>query len=228
MKKLLIRFLTIIIYLVALLWLTEFKLWVLLDIKTILMSVFGTALLTLSGFKKGMPLEDLKASAGWNAMLTAYLTTFILLFSRLSGPQNTDRLLYDVAMNCRPLLYGLIINILLRGDAMKSNVNTADQREGLKKGTEVEPYNEDEYKKMLHSEGLTEREIEIAYRILQGLSNREIGEKLFISESTVKKHTSNFYKKLGISNREQLKQYIKAIHTYPAGRNASVDIDRQK
>jgi DNA-binding CsgD family transcriptional regulator len=194
---------------VTLLWLTEFQLWVLLDIKTVLMSVFGTALLTLSGFKKGMSMEEMKASAGWNAMLTAYLTTFILLFSRLSGPQNTDRLLYDVAMNCRPLLYGLIINILLRGDGMKSNDNAADQREDLNKDTELEPYNEDSCKKMLQGEGLTEREIEIAYGILQGLLNREIGEKLFISESTVKKHTSNFYKKLGISNREQLKQYIK-------------------
>jgi DNA-binding CsgD family transcriptional regulator len=209
MKKLLIRFLTIIIYLVALLWLTEFKLWVLLDIKTILMSIFGTVLLTLSGYKKGMPMEDLKASAGWNAMLTAYLTTFILLFSRLSGSQNTDRLLYDVAMNCRPLLYGLIINILLRGDERKSNINASDQQEFVNEDSEKKPYHEDSYKIMLQKEGLTERETEIACDIIQGLSNREIGEKLFISESTVKKHTSNLYKKLGINNREQLKQYIK-------------------
>jgi DNA-binding CsgD family transcriptional regulator len=173
------------------------------------MSIFGTVLLTLSGYKKGMPMEDLKASAGWNAMLTAYLTTFILLFSRLSGPQNTDRLLYDVAMNCRPLLYGLIINILLRGDVGKSKINEADQQEFLIEDEEKKLYNEDNYKKMLQNEGLTEREIEIACNIIQGQSNREIGEKLFISESTVKKHTSNFYKKLGISNREQLKQYIK-------------------
>ena len=209
MKKLLIRFLTIIIYLVILLGLTEFNLWALLDVKTILMSIIGTVLLTLSGYKKGMLIEDLKASAGWNAMLTAYLTTFVLLFSRLSGPQNTDRLLYDVAMNCRPLLYGLIINILLRGDEAKSNIHATSQQEILKENTEQSTYNEDNCKRILSQEGLTEREIEIACDIIQGQSNREIGEKLFISESTVKKHSSNFYKKLGINNREQLKQYIK-------------------
>ena len=209
MKKLLIRFLTIMIYLVAMLWLTEFKFLVLLDIKTMLMVVFGTMLLTLTSYKKGMSVEVLKVSAGWNAMLTAYLTTFILLFSRLSGSQNTDRLLHDVAMNCRPLLYGLIINILLQGNTMKGHVNTAGQEGVLKEDMEQDPYNEDRCKKMLHREGLTEREIEIAYDIIQGQSNREIGEKLFISESTVKKHTSNLYKKLNIKNREQLKQYIK-------------------
>ncbi len=91
MKKLLIRFLTILIYLVALLWLSELKLWVLLDLKTILIVIFGTVLLTVTSFKKGMPVENLKTAAGWNAMLTSYLATFFLLFSRLSGSQNTDQ-----------------------------------------------------------------------------------------------------------------------------------------
>ncbi len=57
--------------------------------------------------------------------------------------------------------------------------------------------------------GLTTREIEIVKLVLGGLSNREIGEQLYIAESTVKKHMSNIFEKLGVKNREQLKQMFK-------------------
>ncbi len=51
---------------------------------------------------------------------------------------------------------------------------------------------------------LTRQEKIIAEMIKQGLSNREIGEELYISESTVKKHVSNIFAKLGISSRKEL------------------------
>ena len=38
----------------------------------------------------------------------------------------------------------------------------------------------------------------------QGLSNAEIGEKLFITAGTAKVHLSNIYRKLGVANRAQL------------------------
>jgi DNA-binding CsgD family transcriptional regulator len=197
------------IYLVALLWLADFKLWVLLDLKTIVMVIFGTALLTMSVYKRGVSLEELKIPASWNAMLTAYLTTFVLLFSRLSGAKDTEQLLYDVAMNCRPLLYGLVINILLRGDFLKDNTGELQKVGPIVADITNIPSDEERLRTLLLAEGLTDREIEIVFDIYRDLSNKEIGDKLFITESTVKKHTSNFYKKLNINNREQLKQYIK-------------------
>ncbi len=51
---------------------------------------------------------------------------------------------------------------------------------------------------------LTEREKEVLKLILKGLKNKEIGEKLFISEQTVKTHINNIFKKLGVKNRAQL------------------------
>jgi len=39
--------------------------------------------------------------------------------------------------------------------------------------------------------------------VAEGLSNREIGEKLYITRGTVKAHTSNIYSKLGVSSRTQ-------------------------
>lgn len=47
---------------------------------------------------------------------------------------------------------------------------------------------------------LTEREIEILKLIAEGLSNKEIGEKLFISHRTVDTHRTNLMRKLEVSN----------------------------
>ncbi|OOM05939.1 LuxR C-terminal-related transcriptional regulator [Clostridium saccharobutylicum] len=51
------------------------------------------------------------------------------------------------------------------------------------------------------SEVLSPREIEVLESLIAGLSNKEIGEKLFISISTVKTHIINIYSKLGVKNR---------------------------
>jgi two-component system, NarL family, nitrate/nitrite response regulator NarL len=52
--------------------------------------------------------------------------------------------------------------------------------------------------------GLTSRELEIISAILFGSSNREIANKLSISEETVKRHLSNIFGKLGVSSRLEL------------------------
>jgi DNA-binding NarL/FixJ family response regulator len=48
---------------------------------------------------------------------------------------------------------------------------------------------------------LTEREREIGSLIAEGLANKEIAEKLFISLGTVKNYVTNVYNKLGVANR---------------------------
>lgn len=51
---------------------------------------------------------------------------------------------------------------------------------------------------------LAKREREIAFHICQGYRNKEIAQKLHISEQTVKSHCCRIYKKLGVSDRLQL------------------------
>jgi DNA-binding CsgD family transcriptional regulator len=51
--------------------------------------------------------------------------------------------------------------------------------------------------------GITPRELEILELIAQGMSNREIAEKLFVSENTVKTHSSRVFDKLGAKRRTQ-------------------------
>lgn len=62
--------------------------------------------------------------------------------------------------------------------------------------------------------GLTQREQEVLTLLVQGLSNREIGEKLFISEGTVKTHIHNIYQKAGVSSRLQLMKVL-SDHSAP-------------
>ncbi len=54
---------------------------------------------------------------------------------------------------------------------------------------------------------LTEREIEILKLIAEGLSNKEIGEKLYISHRTVDTHRTNLMKKLEVNNIAGLIRY---------------------
>jgi len=63
---------------------------------------------------------------------------------------------------------------------------------------------------------LTNRELEILSFLEQGLQNKEIADRIFISPETVKKHTSNIYRKLDSHNRQQalVKAYRLGILTH--------------
>ncbi|HCJ11384.1 MAG TPA: DNA-binding response regulator [Clostridiales bacterium] len=60
-------------------------------------------------------------------------------------------------------------------------------------------------------ESPTQREMEVLLLVAEGLSNKEIGERLFITERTVKAHITSLLSKLGLSDRTQLAIYA---HTH--------------
>ena len=55
--------------------------------------------------------------------------------------------------------------------------------------------------------GLTERELGILRLVGKGLSNKQIGKELFISDRTVQAHLSNIFSKLGVSSRTEAVMY---------------------
>lgn len=63
--------------------------------------------------------------------------------------------------------------------------------------------------------GITPRELEVLELIAEGLSNREIGERLFVSENTVKTHSSRLFDKLDVARRVQAIQKARELGLIP-------------
>lgn len=67
----------------------------------------------------------------------------------------------------------------------------------------------------LESLGITPRELEILELIAEGLSNREIAARVYVSENTVKTHSSRVFDKLGARRRTQAVQMGKELRLIP-------------
>ncbi|MBL0123459.1 MAG: response regulator transcription factor [Betaproteobacteria bacterium] len=67
----------------------------------------------------------------------------------------------------------------------------------------------------VESLGITPRELEILELIAAGLSNKEIAARVFVSENTVKTHSSRVFDKLGARRRTQAVQLGKELRLIP-------------
>jgi DNA-binding CsgD family transcriptional regulator len=62
---------------------------------------------------------------------------------------------------------------------------------------------------------LTPRELEVLELVAAGLSNKEMAERLFVSENTVKTHCSRVFDKLGVGRRTQAVQAARTLRLIP-------------
>ena len=69
--------------------------------------------------------------------------------------------------------------------------------------------------KKLEELGISQREYDVLLLMAEGLSNKEIGKRLFISLNTVKTHASNLFSKLDAKRRTQAVQQAKQIGIIP-------------
>jgi LuxR family maltose regulon positive regulatory protein len=60
-------------------------------------------------------------------------------------------------------------------------------------------------------EPLSDREVEVLELVAEGLTNREIARRLFLSPHTVRAHTSNIYSKLNVHNRTEAVARARAL-----------------
>ena len=74
-----------------------------------------------------------------------------------------------------------------------------DRRSGLPRRS-----GRDRRRGVAHTFGLTPRQLVIVAHVVAGLSNKEMAQKLAISEDTVKHHLTAVYDKLGVSSRLEL------------------------
>lgn len=75
--------------------------------------------------------------------------------------------------------------------------------------------------------GLSERESQVLVLLAEGLTNREIGEALYIGSETVKTHLARVFKKLGIRNRVQAAAHVRAeVGFFRQGGRGSLGVSR--
>ena len=89
--------------------------------------------------------------------------------------------------------------------------------EKLEKTREDVLFDKGKYLAFANSHQLTRREAEIGLLVMNGYSNMQIAETLFIAETTVKKHLSHIYEKAGISGRKEFRQSVNAWHNTGGG-----------
>jgi ATP/maltotriose-dependent transcriptional regulator MalT len=105
-------------------------------------------------------------------------------------------------------LYGILIALIFLGVGLwlgirfneknkDKNSLKAENTEGVTKNEKVVTIDE----KALEKLGISKREYEVLALLGTGMSNQEIADTLFISQNTVKTHTSRLFEKLDVKNR---------------------------
>ena len=103
-------------------------------------------------------------------------------------------------------IYGVLIAILFAGTGIWLGTRLFAPRERIVEvavpaaANMPEPIADEAVRERL---GITPRELEVLQLVARGLSNREIGETLFVSENTVKTHCSRAFDKLGARRRTE-------------------------
>jgi NarL family two-component system response regulator LiaR len=98
-------------------------------------------------------------------------------------------------------VYGALVALIFTGVGIYVGLRSVKPREVVREVRVGGPFTVDAGR--VRELGLTPREHEILGLIAEGLSNREIGERLFVSENTVKTHSSRLFEKLDVSRRTQ-------------------------
>lgn len=229
MNKAMKKLIPILVYLLIIFNFIGFDISKLFDVKLMFLIISGTVILSISGFRRGMSLIELRKNLSWNAMTAGYLTTFVFIFVGISDLTSMQELFQEIALDSRLLLYAFILHTLLGvenetesdklmstpvldsendiQDIMEKNDSTVydEIEKAPKKAINM---TEEEVYFFFRSQGLTKKESEIARLITIGMTNLEIAEELYIAESTVKKHVSHIFEKLEIKSREEVKYYL--------------------
>lgn len=233
MKKRMGSFAAAVFYLILMCFLLGEDLVRLLDAGLVGMLLLGSAILCLPHMESRKSYRQMKEIFAGNILMTGYIETFMLLFVSLQSQGEPGKgLLARLALDFRPLFYGFAGYLFLGRGSLQAQTpqekedgqrmqeekapgakgETARERGGIraqKQEGQAKRIPGDAMPVKRDSEPdfslLSSRERQVAELIKRGLSNREIGEELYISEATVKKHVSHIFEKLEIDSRKDLK-----------------------
>lgn len=195
--KLIKKCIAILLYLLLTAFFLQFDMARLFDWKQIGLVIIGTVILYLPHINGEVKHLD-KSLIGQSALMGSMIACFVLLFTTLSKPVGQEKMFSEIALACRPLLYGFCIWIIFRTETSEGQENRERRGELTVEDCRV----------ALQELGLTKREIEVSLLVIKGMTNGEIAQELYISETTVKKHLSNVFTKLEIGGRDELRNTV--------------------
>lgn len=196
--KIIKKCIAVLLYLLVMAWILHFNVALLFDLKQICLVIIGIIILYLPHLNSRVKHLD-RELVGQNAMLGSMITSFVLIFAALSKSVGYENIYSEIIEACRPLLYGFCIWIIFAGDDSKN-------KKGSEKSGRIAS---EDCRNILLELGLTKRETEVSLLVLKGLTNKEIAQELYISETTVKKHLSNVFAKLEIGARDELWEKVR-------------------
>lgn len=208
MKTILTRLCAILFYIYLLLYAFHFRFFLLWDAKSLFLVCAGTLLLSSAGWRRTMKRRQFIETCAGCSMQAACMTAFVELFVRLSTPPpSLEQVVPTLALCCRPLLYGYLIHLVLQPDnrTAQAPVQNILAESAQTTGSPDIPSLSGQTLELALRQAFSDKETEITLLVREGLTNKEIAERLFISDTTVKKHISNIFEKLQLTNREQLK-----------------------
>lgn len=190
----------LILYLFLLSKIMGFRIGLIINLPFLLMVLAGALILVFLDCKKGMGFQEYYQKLKGAVFLSGGLTAFLANAAFLSGRIADGTKIYQKAVeNFLPLFYGFLFYFLLGLVNIPSVKGPKDGEEAIDPSAEhLEDY------------GLTRQEITISHELLLKLTNSEIAAKLCISESTVKKHITHIFQKVGVSNRTEFIHKFKA------------------
>lgn len=188
----------LVIYIIIICVLFQLNISALIQPLPALAVLIGTTILTVSNVSKNFTLVKWLYLIKKNALISGLLASLFLALSTAAEG------ITQMASATMPGLYGSFIFLVLsyilntqyfekENDTDISNVSSFSN---LQWNTEAVAH------PVFLSHGFSPRECHVALKIIQGSSNKEIGEILFITESTVKKHVQNIYKKCEVNDRQ--------------------------
>lgn len=198
MKKTVKNLVAVVVYTLLLCVLLRTEAILIFSPQHIGMFLLGVVLLCIPYLERKTGWSGFRQVIKRNAVTAGYLETFMLIFvSMVHKDMSLEGILPDLALDLRPLFYGYVCYVVLKESPEDSGMEVKEEAVGRE--TEEVP----------DLSKLTRQEKVIAELAGQGMSNREIGEELCISEATVKKHMSNIFEKLEISSRRELRKSAK-------------------
>lgn len=178
-----------------------------------LLNMIPIVLLIVYGHRYGSVMKKTESKSTYNGVLLYNAVCFFLCIVTTATIID-QRTQYDFFVDEEAIyiLFWLIFNSLNFMLVWKTCLVYDIQDETKELAEEVKKTPQDKLAAAVEAFSLSEREQEIAGFLLQGMNNKEIAARMFLSPNTVKVHASNLYRKLGVSNRLQAVQVLSGEH----------------